>query len=189
MDQKAVKTKEWVQKFVVALNLCPFAKLPFDNNALGYYTSIHKDPRLILEDFYKVIVQFEATQPKILSNGFLILNEEFDFDFTLDIQSIIEVFLEEATLKNEYQTVVFHPEFCFEGEEENAPGNFVNRSPFPMIHILRTEEMNRAVDFYPNIDEIPYRNAELLKKIKLSTIEEIFSEDFPERISKAKTTL
>ena len=91
-----------------------------------------------------------------------------------DLVGDIEGMLEEANLGHEFQLVLFHPEFVFEGEEFNARGNLVNRSPFPMLQILRSEEIARALKNPKDGEIISFNNEEMLNQLSEEKIDELF---------------
>ena len=76
-----------------------------------------------------------------------------------------EAFLQEVGLDDEFQVVGFHPQHVFGGEEPTDPGNFVNRSPYPMIHILRQESVTDAVETSPIAGSVPSSNQALLRQL------------------------
>ncbi|MDL4864468.1 DUF1415 domain-containing protein, partial [Halomonas elongata] len=82
-----------------------------------------------------------------------------DFDDYLDALGLAEALLVEQGYEGVYQLASFHPEYQFEGEVEDAPRNFTNRSPWPMWHLIREAGLERALAHYPDPEAIPARNA------------------------------
>ncbi|MDF1695013.1 MAG: DUF1415 family protein [Saprospiraceae bacterium] len=182
MENEDVKlTKLWIERFVIGLKLCPFAHYSFYDETIYYNVSPHiklsdcKDDALCL-------IEFMSKEEEVkISNAFLILNSTLSFNFVLDLKSKTDTELKKNGLEGLYQTVVFHPDFQFGDEVFHAPGNYVNRSPLPMLHVLRSEEVERAIEATPDVDSIPFRNKELLEKINLKKVSEVFEEDFIEK--------
>ena len=67
-------------------------------------------------------------------------------------------FLAKESYEGIYQLASFHPQYLFAGSNDNDPANYTNRSPYPMLHILREESLSKAIDSYPNVDDIPQNN-------------------------------
>ena len=88
-----------------------------------------------------------------------------DFEHYLDFVELFELVLKEETIDNIYQLASFHPEYVFEGSDLDDPANKTNRSPFPMIHILRCSDVFRARQEHPNTEDIPTRNIQFLRTL------------------------
>ena len=184
------KTKEWIERLIIGLDLCPFAKFPFREGLIHYETSDSDEFKSMMAELVELVQKLATTKSKsdlddksaVLSNAFIIYTEDVSFGFLLDLEYSFLGLLEDAGLDTKFQTVVFHPEFKYEGEEENAHGNFTNRSPYPMIHILRAEEVAEAIEKTPHVDMIPEINAAKLDKLALKKISEVFESNFEERV-------
>jgi hypothetical protein len=178
-------TKQWIERLVIGLNLCPFAKHSFDNGLIHYELSDSDDFRPMMEELVNLIEKLNSTEVEEISNALMIYSSDVSFEYMLDLEYSFLGLLEEAGLDTKYQTVVFHPQFRYEGEETNAHGNFTNRSPYPMIHILRAEEVSNAIAMTINVDKIPENNAAKLGRLALIKVSEIFEEGFEDRVEKA----
>lgn len=186
MDKKVEivsNTKLWIKRFVIALSLCPFAKYSFDADAIQYEVSEEEIIRECLGDVVKLIVNLSKSEKEVLSNGFTIFEKDLSFDFMLDLKSVVDSFLEDSEMSADFQTVVFHSQFQFAGESENAHSNFTNRSPYPMIHVLRVDEVADAIESHDDIESIPIRNATILNKLALIDVSEVFESKFENRVS------
>lgn len=178
-------TKQWIERFVIDLNLCPFAKYSFDDGFIHYELSDSDDFRPMMEELVDLIEKLNGAEAEEISNALVVYMSDVSFEFMLDLEYSFLGVLEEAGLDIKYQTVVFHPQFRYEGEETNAHGNFTNRSPYPMMHILRAEEVSDAIATTINVDLIPENNATKLEKLALKRISEVFEEGFEDRVAKA----
>ena len=178
-------TKQWIERLVIGLNLCPFAKYSFDDGLIHYGLSDSDDFRPMMEELVDLIEKLNSVEVEEISNALMIYTSDISFEFMLDLEYSFLGLLEEAGLDTKYQTVVFHPQFRYEGEEVNAHGNFTNRSPYPMIHVLRAEEVSEAIAKTLNVDLIPVNNAAKLDKLALSKISEVFEDGFEDRVAKA----
>jgi len=84
--------------------------------------------------------------------------------------------LKEQGYEGIYQLASFHPEYRFEGVELNDPANYTNRSPYPMIHILREASVEQALEKYPNPEKIPERNIQLIQGLGFGVMKELLAE-------------
>ncbi len=156
-------TKSWIANFVIEHSLCPFAHIPFHDDKI-YYCSAHTSaPKKILTSFWKVCQRL--LDDSSISNAFLILPDITDFDNLLLVKNVLLAFLEESSYDKVFQIVAFHPDFVFSGESHNHAGNFVNRSPYPMIHLLRVAEVSKALASLDKNTDIANTN-----KLKLEEI-------------------
>lgn len=157
-------TKKWIYEFVIQKNLCPFARYGFEKNKIEYRYFDDLAESTILEAFYELIQTLQS-DPSI-SNAFLILNANISFEQLLSVSSICQFFMEELTIEDNFQLVDFHPNLTFDESQKNEASNFINRSPYPMIHILRTEEVEQAINNYVgDVDEIPNDNIKKMLEI------------------------
>jgi len=163
-------TKDWIQNFIIAFNLCPFASLSFDADTIDYKVVADSKFHDSMSALVDMITRLKSSSPKQISNMFLIFNAEVDFQYLLDLEASLDYAMEEANADRFFQTVVFHPEFRFDGEAHDSHGNFINRSPHPMIHILRTDEVSQAIEGHANIDEVPDRNKQILEHMYIDKI-------------------
>jgi hypothetical protein len=159
-------TKEWIRQFVIYLNLCPFAKHPFNADTIRYTVFGGND----LESFLKLILEeltfLHETEASVCETSLLIHPEMFnDFSKYWDFQDVIDEILEESELEGVFQVATFHPDYQFEGTRKASPENYTNRSPFPMLHFLREDSVTKAVDTYPNVDDIPMRNIRIMNNL------------------------
>jgi hypothetical protein len=140
------KTKTWIKDYVIKKNHCPYAAKPFDADIIRYLESVNVDSTMMTEDFIDEINFIDKSLPQELSTSFLIFTKlemifsEF-YEMTLDCEDILEA----IGLSHKFQIVAFHPGFVFVNTEQEKKINDVNRSPYPMIHILRVEEVAAAI--------------------------------------------
>jgi hypothetical protein len=165
------KSKTWVEKFVIGLQLCPFAKRPFEKGQVRFEVCFEKNTEAQLIAFWKEIELLSATPKETVSNIILILpNGLDDFEQYLDFYDLAEQLLFDQNKDEEFQLASFHPDYQFDGTEKDDVTNYTNRSPFPFIHILRIEEVEVAIANYPEIEEVPEKNIRLLKEIGIEQI-------------------
>lgn len=89
----------------------------------------------------------------------LILPNRFaDFEDYLDLVGLAEDLSIDQEYEGIYQIASFHPDYCFAGSDNNDPANYTNRSPYPMLHLLREDSITKAIEHYPDPEGIPARN-------------------------------
>ncbi|MEE9438561.1 MAG: DUF1415 family protein [Saprospiraceae bacterium] len=176
-------TKEWINRFVIGLNLCPFAKFPYTNDLIKYSISEKKSVRFAIEDCFNSINLILNCAADTVSNTFVILPNCKLFEDILILKESIDDLLEQTELSSIIQCVAFHPDFVFHDESMHASGNFTNRSPYAMMHFLRVDEVRYAIAHYDKVHDIPKINQSKLNKLGIKRISEIFEDDFLKRIS------
>ena len=163
-------TQYWVKSTVIHYNLCPFAGAAFASDRVGFEVSTATTQEQLLEDCLLAIQQMLATPREELETSLLIhpyvMN---DFSEYNDFLGVIDVLLEETELAGIVQVASFHPDYCFADSSENDAANFTNRSPYPMLHLLREDSISEAVDEWAerslDVELIPVRNIETLRKL------------------------
>ncbi|MCC4117294.1 DUF1415 domain-containing protein [Aromatoleum toluclasticum] len=167
-DEVIAATRQWIEKAVIGLNLCPFAKSVYVKNQVRIVVSEAKHLDGFLEELDRELEFLAEADPQEVDTTLLVHPTLFaDFlDFN-EIAGIAEEAVEEHELEGILQVASFHPRFQFEDTAEDDIANFTNRSPFPTLHLLREESIERAVAAYPEADAIYERNIETLKKLGL----------------------
>lgn len=164
--QEIEQTKKWIEDFVIKLDLCPFASHPFSKGRVSFAIEVSEDTEIQLTSFWREIERLETADAEKISNSILIFpNGLSDFFDYLDLVGLCEGLLKLQKVDDLFQIASFHPEYLFEGGGSHDMKNFTNRSPFPMIHILRVKEVSAAIDLYDDVEEIPKRNKEVLEEI------------------------
>ena len=165
-EEIVASTRKWVNDFVIGLNLCPFAKSVQTKGQVRYVVTHAKSGVRLLEELQRELATLRAAAPNELDTTLLIhpdvLADFYDYnDFLAEVDDL----LQELELEGELQVASFHPDYCFAGSAADDPANYTNRSPYPMLHLLREASVTRAVDTYPDTAAIPERNVELLRSM------------------------
>jgi uncharacterized protein len=163
------QTKEWIEKAVIGLNLCPFAKPVFTQNLIRYSISKATNEEELLGELSSELLLITQTEPKEIETTLLILPEfltEF-LEFN-DFLGLGENLLSEMELEGIIQIASFHPQFQFAGTKPDDITNYTNRSPYPILHLLREDSVSKAVDSFPGVNEIPDKNIETLTNLGFS---------------------
>lgn len=150
-------TLNWIEQVVVGLNFCPFAKKVLINEQIDIQVNDADTLPQALEVLLSKLQQMDDDQA--IETSLLVYPEGFEsFDLYLDLYDSAAYMIEKGGYSGIYQLASFHPEYLFEGEDEEDPSHFTNRSPFPMLHILREQSMARILEQYPNPERIPVNN-------------------------------
>lgn len=158
------QSRAWVERFVVAHNVCPFARREVERDSIRYVTvdATSFEPALLaLLDECRHLDSHPRTETTLL----VILHGVEDFETYLDLLALAEALLEEQGYEGVYQLASFHPDYCFGGTEASDPANYTNRSPWPMLHLLREESLDRALASFAHPERIPERNIALMHEL------------------------
>lgn len=157
MEQIITQTKKWITDVVVGLNFCPFAAREMKQNTVRYVIETSEDEEEVLETFLQECKRLD--EDKSIETTLLIFPESFAaFPDYLDLVSLAEDLIVGEGYEGIYQVASFHPDYCFADSEENDAANYTNRSPYPMLHLLREESIEKALLRYENPELIPERN-------------------------------
>ena len=153
------KTRAWLADVVVGLNLCPFARPVVGSDALRIEVSQASDPEGIARALVNEIAVIQnASEADVATTLVVFPNALAEFEVYLEFLDNAELLLQEMNLRGVLQLASFHPDYQFAGEPIDATSHFTNRAPFPIIHILREAMVTRALEGFPNPEEIPKRN-------------------------------
>jgi hypothetical protein len=166
-DEDVIATmRQWIEKAVIGLNLCPFAKAVTVKNQVRYVVSTAQHLDGLLEDLDRELDFLAVADPEDIDTTLLIhptlLPDFLDFN---DFMQLAEAAVGEHGLEGVIQVASFHPAFQFEGTEPDDIGNFTNRAPYPTLHLLREASIERAVAAFPEAETIYERNIETLKSL------------------------
>jgi hypothetical protein len=168
-DEVIAATRLWVERAVIGLNLCPFAKAVYVKNQVRFVVSEARHVDGFLEDLDREL-DFLATADPAETDTTLLIHPTLlpDFMEFNDFMVMAEGAVGEHGLEGVIQIASFHPAYQFADTQPDDIGNYTNRAPFPTLHLIREESLSRAVDSYPDVDGIYQRNIETLKKLELS---------------------
>jgi hypothetical protein len=159
-------TRLWVERVVIGLKLCPFAPAPALKNLIRYIVSEAATPEALLEDLITELQRLIEASPGEIETTLLIHpNALRDFHDYNDFLEIADEALAVLGLEGHVQIASFHPDYQFADTEADDVGNATNRSPYPMLHLLREESIARAVESFGDTDVISVANIATLKKL------------------------
>ncbi len=164
--QVIAATRLWLEKAVIGLNLCPFAKAVHAKDQIRYIVSGAQAPQALLEDLLRELQWLQSADPAQTETTLLIhpgvLGDFLDYNDFLDVADDA---VAELGLAGVIQVASFHPQYRFEGTDPEHIGNYSNRSPYPMLHLLREASVERAVTSYPDVATIPEQNIKTLERL------------------------
>ncbi|QJY32394.1 DUF1415 domain-containing protein [Diaphorobacter sp. JS3050] len=156
----------WLERAVIGLNLCPFAKSVHVKDQIHYVVSHATDARELLQDLAAELEALAEASPEKRDTTLLIaplaMPDFLDFN---DFLELADELVESMDLAGILQVASFHPHFQFEGTLADDVTNCTNRAPYPTLHLLREESIDRAVEVFPEAQEIFERNMELLERL------------------------
>jgi len=160
------QTKEWLEKAVIGLNLCPFAKSVYQKKQIRFVVSSSSTEEALLADLKLELQKLADTEASEIDTTLLIHPYVFgDFLDYNDFLGQADRVVKKMKLDDEIQIASFHPEYQFAGTDKEDVTNLTNRSPYQLLHLLREESVSKAVDSFPNVDQIPEKNMETLRKL------------------------
>ncbi|MEJ7747274.1 MAG: DUF1415 domain-containing protein [Luteimonas sp.] len=165
-DDPIATTQRWLQRAVIGLNLCPFAKAVVARQQVRFVLSGATTPEALLEDLGNELVLLRDTPAGQIDTTLLIhpqvLADFLDYnDFLDDADALVEALVLDGVL----QVASFHPQYQFTGSAPDDIENYSNRSPYPMLHLLREDSVARAVEAFPDSDAIVERNQATLRTL------------------------
>jgi hypothetical protein len=159
-------TQLWLEKAVIGLNLCPFAKAVHVKNQIRYVVSAATTPEALLEELMDELRTLQDADPDKIDTTLLIhpyvLTDFLDFNDFLDT---VDIAVAEPEFNDQFQVASLHPQYQFAGTAPDDIENYTNRSPYPMLHLLREDSVDRAVAAFPDADKIVDNNVETLKTL------------------------
>lgn len=171
-------TRRWVERAVVGLNLCPFARAPFVQGAIRYAVSHARDGDALLDDLCGELQSLAAADPADCETTLLIHPEVFgDFLDYNDFLDVADAAVEALRLDGVLQVASFHPAYQFADSAPDDAGNFSNRSPYPTLHLLREASVERAVEAMADTDAIYRRNIDTLQRLGLAGWQALWRDD------------
>jgi len=159
-------TRRWVEGAVIGLNLCPFAKAVHAKGQIRYAVSDADDVESVLQDLSDELTRLVQADPQEIDTTLLILPCALaDFDDFHAFEAWSARLLKRMRLTGQLQVAVFHPAFQFAHTEPDDIENYTNRSPYPVLHLLREASIDRAVQAFPDAADIYEKNMATMRKL------------------------
>lgn len=147
-DQQVLDdTRRWIEKAVIGLNLCPFARAVYVKNQVRIVVSRARHLDAFLDELDRELDLLQTTPAEEVDTTLLVHPTLFpDFEVFNDFMNVVDDVVAEHDLEGVIQVANFHPDFRFEGEPEGDMSHFTNRAPYPTLHLLREDSVERAVE-------------------------------------------
>jgi hypothetical protein len=159
-------TQNWLEKAVIGLNLCPFAKAVHIKNQIRYVVSDAATPEALLEVLMAELELLAETNPAKVDTTLIIHPQVLgDFEDYNEFLDVADAALEDMQLDGILQVASFHPDYQFADTDRNDIENYTNRAPYPTLHLLREESVDRAVESFPEAEDIFEKNIETMRKL------------------------
>lgn len=171
------QTRNWLEKAVIGLNLCPFAKAVYVKNQVRFVLSDATTPEALIEQLAEELLLLRDTPAEQIDTTLIIhpdvLSDFLDYNDFLDNA---DAAVEALDLAGILQVASFHPDYQFDGTHAEDASNYTNRAPFPTLHLLREDSVERAVAAFPDPDVIVERNIATLDKLGADGFKRLLAE-------------
>jgi hypothetical protein len=165
-DEAIAATRTWLERAVIGLGLCPFAKAVHVRNQVRYVVSEAHNKDVLLDDLEHELRTLARASPEEIDTTLLIhpyvLQDFLDYN---DFLEVADGIIEEVGLEGVLQVASFHPQYQFEGTAPDDITNYTNRSPYPILHLLREASVDAAVAAFPEAEQIFEKNIETMKRL------------------------
>ena len=167
-DEIIAATRKWLERAVIGLNLCPFAKGVHVKGQIRYVVSAAQTEDALLDDLERELKLLVETAPEDVDTALLITPRVLtDFDDFSNFLDLVEVVLRAQGLVGVLQVASFHPDYVFADAEADDIANHTNRAPYPTLHLIREASLARATAAFPDASEIYQRNIETMRSMGL----------------------
>lgn len=167
-----LSTQRWLENIVIELNLCPFAKREFIKNRIHYRVSQAKKLNELLTTLEHALTEL-ANSTQIETTLIIhpyVLQHFQDYNDFLDLA-------QQQLLEQRYEGIIqiasFHPDYQFANTQQDDPENYTNRSPFPLLHLLKESSLEKVLSNYPNPEQIPLDNIALMNKLGTQKLQQL----------------
>ncbi len=178
LDQREkiiAQTKLWVEKVVIGLNFCPFAQPVFEQEKIRFQVSDAQSLECCLEDLMAEAERLDK-QNELETTLLIYENALQHFDDFLDVIEVANDLMIEQGYEGVYQLASFHPDYCFADSDEDDPANYTNRSPYPILHLIREQRIEQALARHKDPESIPENNMQLAREMGLEKMQSLLEE-------------
>lgn len=169
------QTHKWINAFVIKNNLCPFAKQEMERNSIKFIVAQSTDSIQAMEAIHAEI-RFLNETPAIETTFIIFPKFLQDFIDYLNFSDNAESLLTDDGYGGIYHLATFHPNYCFADAAFEDVTNYTNRSPYPMIQIIREASLKKASHTYGNIGKIIRKNMAYLRALGLNKVKKLLKE-------------
>jgi len=166
----------WLEKLVIGEGLCPFARQPYEAGRVRFVVSSAENDEALLEDLLAELLYLQKTPLQEAETSLLILPYMLqDFLDYNDFLDLVDALLEQQQMEGEFQIATMHPDYQFVDTDFNDAQNYTNRSPYPLLHLIREESLTRVLQQFPNPEQIPERNIRHMQALGTATLQQLLS--------------
>ena len=175
-DSVIKRVDDWLVNVVIGLNLCPFAKKPYKQKQIHLEICDASSEQDLLTALEQHISWLEKTDEAKVETSILILTQSLDdfYDYN-DFLDLADALIDQNQWRGIFQIASFHPDYQFGGTQPDDQENLTNRSPYPLLHILRETSLDKAVASHPNVDLIPEQNIIKMNQLSKQQVAELFT--------------
>lgn len=172
-------TQNWLQKIIVGLNFCPFAKKEVQRKTIRYKVCHADDVPAALQVVLDEVFVLDK-KPEIETTLVIFPHTFAEFDQYLDLVDLATTLLEQSGYAGIYQLATFHPNYCFADEDPMDAANYTNRSPFPTLHLLRESSIEKVLKTYPRPESIPENNMTKARELTSTVMQQLLAGCHPQ---------
>lgn len=168
--------RNWIEQVVIGLNFCPFARKPYDEKRVSIVIDHATEDDAILEVVLKELLNLENSTASKLETTLIVLpNAYHDFIEYNSLLHVLNNVLELEGFEGVFQIASFHPHYQFAGTQPEARENFTNRAPFPILHLIREDSIEKVLALHPDPDSIPETNIKRLNQLSEAQLSSYFA--------------
>jgi hypothetical protein len=169
------ETRKWLEQVVIGLNLCPFARRPYEDDRIRIVTEGSESYDEILGRMLAELRYIDTASDSVVETSIVIAPKALSSfqDYLSCLADINEMLVEEG-YEGVFQIASFHPNYQFEGTEPEEASNLTNRSPYPIFHIIREASLSAALESIKNPELIPERNIALMETMDTERVIKLF---------------
>jgi len=169
------ETQRWLDQVVIGLNLCPFAAEPRRDRQIRIQVSAAQKTEALLLELQSELRYLAQTPAQTLETTLIVVPNMLQaFEDYNDFLELADLLLEQLGWEGEFQLASFHPQYCFADVAADDPSNLTNRSPYPILHLLREASIEAALARHPRPEQIPEQNMAQMRRLSPAQQQRLF---------------
>jgi len=164
VDSVKQATQKWLESIVIELNLCPFAQREYLNKRVRFTVSLSESEEQLLQDLVVELALLNK-RPDLETSLLITPYNLQNFETYNQFLDFTDALLKQMKLEGVFQIASFHPDYQFAGTQANDVENYTNRSPYPVLHILREASLEEAIRAHSNTEKIPEDNMQRMRDL------------------------
>lgn len=177
MDEQQIKIAvvRWLNEVVIGLNLCPFAGKPTGENRVRFFISRADDDELLLQDLQREMELLGEKSASEIETTLVVIPQHLHnfFDYN-QFLNWAEKMIKRNGWTGAYQLATFHPDYCFAGADPEDAENLTNRAPYPILHIIREASLEKALQYYEGVEDVPENNKKRVENLTVVERRQLF---------------